>query len=141
MKLIKFYKIVSIYNNITEVFEPNDKDFIQNDFGIKTLQMMKLISQHVPSECFDMDPIKTAEILSENNFITHIKGVNVIDYMIKYENLQQDISLLEKKINAPGLYQTFKRMNAKGNIRPHNTNVNTMFTEELKDYVQKKARL
>ena len=81
------------------------------------------------------------EILSENNFITHIKGVNVIDYMIKYENLQQDISLLEKKINAPGLYQTFKRMNAKGNIRPHDANVNTMFTEELKDYVQKKARL
>jgi hypothetical protein len=81
------------------------------------------------------------EILCENNFITHIKGVNVIDYMIKYENLQQDISLLEKKINAPGLYQTFKRMNAKGNIRPHNTNVNTMFTKELKDYVQKKARL
>ena len=57
----------SIYNNITEVFEPNDKDFIQNDFGIKTLQMMKLISQHVSSECFDMDPIKTAEILSEHD--------------------------------------------------------------------------
>ena len=57
----------SIYNNITEVFEPSDKDFIQNNFGIKTLQMMKLISQHVPSECFDMDPIKTAEILSEHD--------------------------------------------------------------------------
>ena len=28
---------------------------------------MKLISQHVPSECFDMDPIKTAEILSEHD--------------------------------------------------------------------------
>ena len=57
----------SIYNNITEVFEPSDKDFIQNNFGIKTLQMMKLISQHVSSECFDMDPIKTAEILSEHD--------------------------------------------------------------------------
>ena len=57
----------SIYNNITEEFEPNNKDFIQNNFGVKTLQMMKLISQHLPSECFDMDPIKTAEILSEHN--------------------------------------------------------------------------
>ena len=81
------------------------------------------------------------DILSENFNITHIHGINAIDYMIKYENLQQDISLLEKKINTPGLYQTFTRMNAKGNIRPQHANVNTMFTEELKAYVQKKARL
>ncbi len=80
-------------------------------------------------------------ILSENFNITHIHGINVIDYMIKYENLQQDISLLEKKINAPGLYQTFARITAKGNIRPPDATVGVMFTEELKDYVQKKARL
>ena len=80
-------------------------------------------------------------ILSDNNNITHINGINVIDYIIKYENLQQDISLLEKKINTPGLYQTFTRMNAKGNVRPQQATVNTMFTEELKAYVQKKARL
>ena len=83
----------------------------------------------------------TDEILSDNFNITHIKGINVIDYIIKYENLQQDISLLEKKINTPGLYQTFARMNAKGNVRPQHATVNTMFTEELKAYVQKKARL
>ena len=81
------------------------------------------------------------DILSENFNITHIHGINAIDYMIKYENLQQDISLLEKKINTPGLYQTFTRMNAKGNVRPQYANVNTMFTEELKAYVEKKARL
>ena len=57
----------SIYNNITKEFEPNDKNFIQRDSGIKVLQMMKQISQYLPSECFDMDPIKTAEILSEHN--------------------------------------------------------------------------
>jgi len=57
----------SIYNNITVEFEPNDKNFIQRDSGIKVLQMMKQISQYLPSECFDMDPIKTAEILSEHN--------------------------------------------------------------------------
>ena len=57
----------SIYNNITEEFEPSNKNFIQKDFGVKTLQMMKQISQYLPSECFGMDPIKTAEILSENN--------------------------------------------------------------------------
>ena len=56
-------------------------------------------------------------------------------------SLPKGVSLLEKKINTPGLYQTFTRMNAKGNIRPQHANVNTMFTEELKAYVQKKARL
>ncbi len=79
--------------------------------------------------------------LSENYDITHINGINVIDYIIKYENLQQDISLLEKKINTPGLYQTFTRMNAKGNHRPPDATVDAMFTDELKEYVQKKARL
>ena len=54
-------------NNITEEFQPSNKNFIQKDFGIKTLQMMKRISQQLPSECFGMDPIKTAEILSEQN--------------------------------------------------------------------------
>jgi len=57
----------SIYNNITEVFETINKNFIQKDYGVKTLQMMKQISQYLPSECFGMDPIKTAEILSEHN--------------------------------------------------------------------------
>ena len=57
----------SIYNNITEEFNPNYKDFIQKDFGIKTLQMIKQISENLIHECFKMDPIETAEILSENN--------------------------------------------------------------------------
>ena len=57
----------SVYNNLTEEFEPNNKNFIQKDFGVKTLQMMKQISQYLPSECFSMDPINTAEILSEHD--------------------------------------------------------------------------
>jgi len=57
----------SIYNNITEEFEPDNKNFVHKDFGIKALQMMKQVSQYLPSECFSMDPIRTAEILSEDN--------------------------------------------------------------------------
>ena len=57
----------SIHNNITQEFEPSNKNFVQKDFGIKTLQMMKQISQHLPIECFVMDPINTAEILSKTN--------------------------------------------------------------------------
>ena len=64
--IFTFY-FYSIYNNIVEEFDPNNKNFVQRDSGVKVLQMMKQISQHLPSECFVMDPIKTAEILSEHN--------------------------------------------------------------------------
>ena len=55
----------SIYNNIAEEFNPNDKNYIQKELGVQTLLMMKQISKYLLDECFTMDPIKTAEILSE----------------------------------------------------------------------------
>ena len=55
----------SIYNNIAEEFNPNDKNFIQKELGVQTLLMMKQISKYLLDECFTMDPIKTAETLSE----------------------------------------------------------------------------
>ena len=57
----------SIYNNITEEFNPEDKNFINKEFGIKSLEMMKNISTYLISDCFVMDPINTAEILSSND--------------------------------------------------------------------------
>ena len=57
----------SIYNNITEEFKPEDKNFINKEFGIKSLEMMKNISTYLISDCFVMDPINTAEILSSND--------------------------------------------------------------------------
>ena len=57
----------SIYNNITNDFEPKEKNFVQKDFGVQTLKMMKHISKYLIDECFTMDPIRTAEILSETD--------------------------------------------------------------------------
>ena len=57
----------SIYNNITEEFNPEDKNFINKEFGIKSLEMMKNISAYLISDCFVMDPINTAEILSSDD--------------------------------------------------------------------------
>ena len=57
----------SIYNNITEEFNPQDKNFVNKEYGIKTLEMMKAISVHLIDDCFIMDPIKTAEILSSTD--------------------------------------------------------------------------
>ena len=61
----------SIYNNIGVIFNPSNRDFIVKDQGIETLKMMKNIADLLPKECFEMDPIDTAESMSENNHIVY----------------------------------------------------------------------
>ena len=39
-------------------------NFINKKYGIKTLEMMKDVSVHLIGDCFTMDPIQAAEILS-----------------------------------------------------------------------------
>ncbi|MGY9017531.1 MAG: hypothetical protein ACKVGX_05175 [Alphaproteobacteria bacterium] len=61
----------SIYNNIGETFDPNEKDFVIKDQCIETLEMMKIISDFLPKECLLMDPIDIAEIMSESESISY----------------------------------------------------------------------
>ena len=61
----------SIYNNIGETFNPSNKDFVIKDQCIETLKMMKIIANKLPRQCFAMDPIDTAESMSENNNIAY----------------------------------------------------------------------
>ena len=57
----------SIYNNITYELIPEQKNFIDRDFGIKTLSMMKAVSNELIKDCLTMDPIQTAELMTETN--------------------------------------------------------------------------
>ena len=57
----------SIYNNIGETFNPLNRNFVLKDQSIKTLKMIKSIADLLPKQCFSMDPIDTAESMSENN--------------------------------------------------------------------------
>ena len=57
----------SIYNNITYELIPEQKNFIDRDFGIKTLSMMKAVSNELIRDCLTMDPIQTAELMTETN--------------------------------------------------------------------------
>ena len=61
----------SIYNNIGETFNPTNKNFVTKDQCIETLKMMKVIANELPRQCFTMDPIDTAEFMSENNNIVY----------------------------------------------------------------------
>ena len=57
----------SIYNNLGKEFDPTNRKFVERDSGIKTLEMMKQIASTLIKECFTMDPIRTAELLSETD--------------------------------------------------------------------------
>ena len=43
------------------------KKFIDRDFGIKTLSMMKEVSKELIKDCLTMDPIQTAELMTQTN--------------------------------------------------------------------------
>ena len=59
----------SIYNNIGKVFDPLDKDFVTKGQCIKTLEMMRVVSNLLSNECLSMDPIIVAEEMTESNNI------------------------------------------------------------------------
>ena len=57
----------SIYNNLGKEFDPSNRKFVDRESGTKTLEMMKQISSKLIKECLSMDPIGTAELLSETD--------------------------------------------------------------------------
>ena len=59
----------SIYNNIGKAFDPLDKDFVTKGQCIKTLEMMRVVSNLLSNECLSMDPIIVAEEMTESNNI------------------------------------------------------------------------
>ena len=59
----------SIYNNIGKSFDPLNKNFVEKKQGIKTLEMMRTVSNFLSKECLSMDPILVAEEMSESNNI------------------------------------------------------------------------
>ena len=72
--------------------------------------------------------LRNPGLLLWNEKIYEINGNNVIDFMIRYEHLYDDISALERKIpELKGLAGTFSKLNAKGDIRPKSARTSEMF--------------
>lgn len=74
----------SIYNNIGEIFDPTNKDFVIKSQCIKTLEMIKIISDFLPKECLFMDPIDTAEAMSQSDSISYCP------YLYGFSNYSRD---------------------------------------------------
>tara|TARA_B100001057_G_scaffold219850_1_gene220229 strand:+ start:388 stop:1521 length:1134 start_codon:yes stop_codon:yes gene_type:complete len=88
--LSSFY---SIYNNITMELITDKKKFIDKNFGVETLSMMKVVSKELITDCLTMDPIQTAELMTETNdfyYCPYIYGFsnysrkNYRKYILKY---------------------------------------------------------
>ena len=58
----------------------------------------------------------------------------VINFMIRYENLNEDIKKLEMKIGCYGVLESFTNLHAKGDFRPktENTSVHKIYSEHPK---------
>ena len=83
----------SIYNNIATELMPDQKKFIVKNFGVETLTMMKAVSKELITDCLTMDPIQTAELMTETNdffYCPYIYGFsnysrkNYRKYILKY---------------------------------------------------------
>ncbi len=62
-------------------------------------------------------------VIEDKRIVRHLCGLHeegkiLIDFLIRYENLDEDIKKLEVKIDCPGLLKTFQSITAKKNIRP-----------------------
>ncbi len=75
-----------------------------------------------------------------NEKIYKIDNVNIIDYMIRYDHLENDILNLENEYQTlSGLSKTFQNISAKGKYRPRKATAKEMFAQapDALDYIYK----
>ena len=77
---------------------------------------------------FEEYVLKRKDKIKANEKIYKINNENIIDYKIRYDNLQTDILNFESKCpTLSGLSDTFVRISAKGQYRPKNASTVEMF--------------
>jgi len=94
----------SIYNNITKELIPEQKNFIEKNFGIETLTMMKAISNELIKDCLTMDPIQTAELMTETDdffYCPYIYGFSNYSRNNYRKNILKYIDVLDLSGKGP----------------------------------------
>lgn len=68
------------------------------------------------------------EILRKNVNITHIDGKCAVDFMMRYETLENDIGTFARKVGLPDtLFAEFNALKAKGHYRPKTAGTSVLF--------------
>lgn len=69
------------------------------------------------------------DILRKNFNITHIDGRCAVDFMMRYENLKDDIGAFASKVGLPDtLFAEFSALKAKGHYRPKDAGTSELFS-------------
>lgn len=69
------------------------------------------------------------DILRKNFKITHIDGRCAVDFMMRYENLKDDIGAFASKVGLPDtLFAEFSALKAKGHYRPKDAGTSELFS-------------
>jgi len=79
---------------------------------------------------FENYVLSRPEVIQWNNHVYKIKGDDVLDAVIRYEHLREDLEALER--HHPllcGLAETFSTISAKSQWRPSSANTEEMFAE------------
>ena len=108
------------------------KDVWDNYLKIATIRCLYdvyISFYHFTKHSFQQHKKRTPEknfeafVIKDKRITRHLRGLHeegkiLIDFLIRYENLDQDIKELEVKIDCPGLLRTFQSITAKKNIHP-----------------------
>lgn len=66
----------------------------------------------------------------KNHKITHIDGVSVVDFMIRFENFREDLGAFARRIGLPDtFYDEFNAIKAKSSFRPKRATTHEMFRD------------
>ena len=68
-------------------------------------------------------------IAIQNYKMLSIDNKSIVDFIIRYENLDEDIERLEDRINCPGLLKTFQNTKIHSQYRPSGQDVYTVYAK------------
>ena len=73
--------------------------------------------------------LKNPEALARNREKTKVDGQVGMDFMVRYENFEEDLAEVSRRIGLPGnLYEDLKHLNAKKGHRPKGTSAQELFS-------------
>ena len=120
-----------IWNNYTKVsIVRNPFDYMVSFYfwATKSREQRQKIS-------FQSFVLSHPELVLWNRKIYEIEGKNVIDFMIRYDHLHEDIAALEwTQPSLGGLANTFQGIHAKGNSRPREAKMGAMYMDAPRAY-------
>ena len=111
-----------IWNGYTKVA------IIRNPFDYAVSSYFWDQGKNASIDDFESWLLSNTHLLLMNNQQYRINGDWIIDFVIRYEHLENDIKMFEEKIpQIKGLWKTFSSINAKGQYRPRSAKIETVF--------------